>query len=158
MKKTIILAAFLISLTGFSQTNSAIAFNSPVLNDETTGTSLVDFGAKHSQSKIDLKWITASEKNISHFQLERSLDGINYSVACVVFAYGNTTENKTYSFSDKVNKVQKQVIHYRLRSIDGNGNSQLSGTIRISKENQAVSILTSTDQQSIDLKISVPAA
>nr|WP_287424193.1 hypothetical protein [Candidatus Brachybacter algidus] len=42
---------------------------------------LTAFTAILNNNKVDLKWTTASEVNVSHFVVEKSTDGINYSDA-----------------------------------------------------------------------------
>ena len=95
------------------------------------------FTAMLNNTKADLKWTTASENNLSHFILEKSTDGKDFKAACVVFAYGNTSELMNYNFSDKnINLSQAGVIYYRLRSVDNNGKTELSETkiIRVGKQ------------------------
>lgn len=122
---------------------------------------LVSFNAMLNTNKVDLKWVTASEKNVSHFSIEKSLDGKVFSEAGVVFAYGNTSETMKYSFTDNsINTSQPGVIYYRLRSIDIDGKNQVSQTraIRIGQQNdQVVKIVTYPNPVSNELRITVPA-
>ncbi len=113
-----------------------------------------------SNNNADLKWTTASEINVSHFVIERSTDGINYSDAGVVFAYGNATDNTNYSFSDNLNNIQSGIVYYRLRSIDIDGKSQYSETriIRISKQNEnSISIVAFPNPVVNEVRISIPS-
>ena len=121
---------------------------------------LIQFNAALNKSKVDLKWITASEKNVSHFEVERSTDGINYSEAALVFAYGNTTENKTYTFSNDISNVQNSIIYYRLRSVDDDGKSTLSEVriIRIGKQSEMLSMVTYPNPVSSELRLTLPAS
>ena len=121
---------------------------------------LVDFNATLNKSKVDLTWTTSGEKNVSHFELERSTDGVNYGMKALVFAYGNTSENKTYSFSDNINIVQNGMLYYRLRSVDADGKTQLSQVriIRIGKQTGILNLIIYPNPASDELRISVPAA
>ena len=67
---------------------------------------MYSFTANLNNNKVDLKWITASEINVSHFIVEKSTDGINFSDAGMVFANGNATDKTNYSLSDNVNTSQ----------------------------------------------------
>lgn len=87
---------------------------------------LIDFTATLNRNRVDLKWTTASEKNVSHFEVERSLDGVNYSQAGIVFAYGNTSEVQKYEFPNDITGVQSAAIFYRLRSVDIDGRNEYS--------------------------------
>lgn len=89
---------------------------------------LDSFTAAFTNNKADLKWATSSEINVSHFIIEKSTDGINFSDAAVMFAYGSATDKTNYSFSDKLNNVQSGVVYYRLYSVDNSGKGQYSDT------------------------------
>ena len=111
-------------------------------------------------NKADLKWITASEMSVSHFSIERSIDGNDFKEIGIVFANGNTSDQMQYNFSDNISSVQVTVIYYRLRSVDIDGKSEFSSTrmIRISKEtSNVVSILTYPNPVSNELRITIPA-
>mgnify|MGYP001591376967 CR=1 FL=1 len=95
-------------------------------------------------SKVDLKWTTASEINVSHFVVERSIDGTNYNDAGVVFAYGNATDKTNYNFSDNVSNIQSGVVYYRLRSVDLDGKGMYSETRIIKLGKQAENAITIT--------------
>lgn len=114
----------------------------------------------NNNNKVDLKWVTASEMNVSHFIVERSIDGSNYSEAGMVFAAGNTNETQYYSFADNVNNLKTDVVYYRLRSVDVDTKIQYSETriIRISKKSEAsITILTYPNPVTNELRITVPA-
>lgn len=122
--------------------------------------SLTDFSASLNNNKVDLKWTTASEVNVSHFVIEKSTDGTNYTDAGMVFSYGSAFETAKYTLSDNIANTQSKVIYYRLRSVDIDGKSQLSATrsIRIdSKEGNSIDILTYPNPVSNELRITVPA-
>lgn len=133
-----------------------INYSSPIL----LPVKLVSFSAMLNADKVDLKWTTSSEKNVSHFSIEKSNDGANFSETGVVFANGNTSETKNYSFTDgNINANQAGVIYYRLRSVDIDGKSELSQvkTIRIGKKNeQSISILTYPNPVSTELRVTIP--
>ena len=88
-----------------------------------------------NNDKVDLKWATDTEINVSHFVIEKSNDGKNFNDAGVVFAYGNTSGKTEYRFSDKVKADQPGVFYYVLRSVDNDGKSQYSAirTIKTGK-------------------------
>ena len=130
-------------------------------NNITLPVELVSFSAMLYNEKVDIKWTTASEKNVSHFSIEKSTDGKNYNEAGLVFAYGNTSETINYSFTDKnISTSKAGVIYYRLRSVDKDGKSELSQvrSIRIGKKNeQTMSIVTYPNPVSSELRITIPA-
>lgn len=114
----------------------------------------------NSGNKVDLKWTTASEKNVSHFIVEKSTDGSTFSDAGLVFASGTETTRTSYTFADNVSSYQSKVIYYRIRTIDNDSKTQLSETrlIRLgSKSENAVTIIAYPNPVSSDLRITIPA-
>lgn len=113
----------------------------------------------NKNNKVDLKWITASEMNVSHFIIEKSTDGVNYHDAAMVFAYGNTTQDMNYSYADNLGNMQDGVVYYRLRSEDVDGKTQVSETriIKLSSMSMnTVSIMTYPNPVSTELRITIP--
>jgi hypothetical protein len=110
--------------------------------------------------KVDLKWITASEINLSHFVIERSTDGRNYSDGALVFSNGSESAKTTYSYTDNLGNLNAGVFYYRIRSVDNDGKESYSEVriIRIQSEvKQSVSILAYPNPATTDLRITIPA-
>jgi hypothetical protein len=82
-------------------------------------------------NRVDLKWSTETETNLSHFIVERSLDGINFNDAALVFAYGNTTARSDYAFADNISKVKSTTVYYRVSAIGTDGKNQRSDIVII---------------------------
>lgn len=123
---------------------------------------LTTFNANLSldQSKVDLTWTTATEINASHFVVERSTDGSNFTEAGTVFAFGNSTESKNYQFPDKVNTLNATVIYYRLRQVDIDGKFDYSATriVRISKQTEnSITLVTYPNPVTNEVRITIPA-
>lgn len=75
---------------------------------------LLSFTGTHNGAKAELKWVTESEVNISHFVIERSTDGVNFTDAGIFFAYGSPSEKTNYSFSVSQASVTAPVVYYRI--------------------------------------------
>jgi hypothetical protein len=122
---------------------------------------VTSFAGKLNNNRIDLKWATASEKNVSHFVIEKSIDGKDYSEAGIVFAYGNTSETMNYPFIDKnINADQAGAIYYRLKAVANDGKIEVSqvATIRIEKRNeQTINSVNSSNQAGTDIAIHAAA-
>ncbi len=148
------------SATGAMRMNSLWFKQFSFTPNSTLPLTLIDFNAILNKSKVDLKWTTSAEKNLSHFELEKSTDGINYSEAALIFAFGNSNVDRTYTFSDNINNLQSSIIYYRLRSVDADGKSQLSQVriIRVGKQAELLNISLYPNPASNELRISVPAA
>jgi hypothetical protein len=149
--------------SGGTQRNYALyfknfAYSSPIIS---LPVKLISFTAalNQNQTKVDLKWSTASEMNVSHFVIEKSYDGKTFNDAAVMFAYGNTTEKRDYSFADNANG-NHQVIYYRLRSVDNDSKTQLSETrvVRLGKQTETLKIVTYPNPVTSELKVTLPFA
>lgn len=66
-----------------------------------------------------IRWVTASEINNSHFILQRSKNGVDYSDIAQVQGSGNSTQITEYSYID----AQKPdgLVYYRLKQVDFDG-------------------------------------
>ncbi|MBL0145657.1 MAG: fibronectin type III domain-containing protein [Chitinophagaceae bacterium] len=84
----------------------------------------VDITAKRRGSNVLVSWTTQSEQNSSTFEIERSIDGINFSKIGQVQATGNSTSQRNYQFTD-VN-VAKSMLYYRLKMINTDASFKLS--------------------------------
>jgi photosystem II stability/assembly factor-like uncharacterized protein len=60
----------------------------------------ISFTANCAENKVQLNWKTAQEINTHHFNIERSNDGILWTVIGNVPAEGNSNSEKTYFFTD----------------------------------------------------------
>ncbi len=85
------------------------------------------FNAKCDNKKVMLTWKTAQEQNSSHFDIEKSEDGIHWAVIRTLPAAGSSNSERTYSFTDD-NKVQNNF--YRIAEYDLNGRSQYTSIIQ----------------------------
>jgi hypothetical protein len=83
---------------------------------------LVFFAAECIGEGKELKWTTASEKNNSHFVIERSGDGITFTEIGSVEGTLNSTSLVNYTYSDNYNGK----AYYRLRQVDSNGSYSYS--------------------------------
>jgi hypothetical protein len=98
---------------------------------------LSDFRAQATQEGVLLQWATASERNASHFVVERSSDGRYFTKIGKVEAMGNSTGFHRYAFLDKNPTASipleggRGVIYYRLRQVDFDGKEELSKVVAI---------------------------
>jgi hypothetical protein len=90
---------------------------------------LEKFTGRMTGNSNQLDWKTAEEKNFSHFELQRSADGILFDKIAVIPALGKTT-GSTYSYTDGQPFEGKNL--YRLNMVDRDGKSSLSGIVELS--------------------------
>ena len=100
---------------------------------------LASFTAILNNNKVELKFATETETNLSHIMVEKSIDGKNFKDAALVFTYGNTTARSDYAFADNISKINSGSVYYRLRTVDTDGTTRYSETriIEISKESES---------------------
>lgn len=72
-----------------------------------------------SEKKVLLNWSPFSGA-VSHYVLERSLDGRNYQEAGVLFT-GDWEEEPEYFFTDKLRRSYAGPLYYRLRVVGLDG-------------------------------------
>lgn len=80
-------------------------------------------------SSVSVHWASNSEKSLSHYAIERSSDGIDFSSIGVVKAQQQSSEI-TYSFAD--NQPLKSNAYYRLKAVDLDGQFSYSSTFAVS--------------------------
>ncbi|MEO1450663.1 MAG: PKD domain-containing protein, partial [Bacteroidota bacterium] len=77
-----------------------------------------------------VEWVTASEQNSAHFDIERSLDGENFEAVGAVSAAGTSSSLLEYSFRDEnVGNLRQSPLYYRLRQVDLDGAFALSDRV-----------------------------
>lgn len=77
---------------------------------------LVSFEAQALEKEVVVQWKTATETNTSHFEVERSADGVVFAPFATVNASGNSNEEKAYRVVDPQPLQGK--AYYRLKMID----------------------------------------
>jgi subtilisin-like proprotein convertase family protein len=84
---------------------------------------LINFQANcKGEGKVDVTWATASEHNSASFTIEKSRDGINWTVLTSLASAGNSTQLINYSTVD--NNAAAGVNYYRLTQTDFDGASE----------------------------------
>lgn len=99
------------------------------VNGTTLPVTLVSFNAKEQSGKALLTWVTSTEINNSHFEVERSIDGVKFTKVGEVAGSGNSNTVKTYRFVDELTNAK--VTYYRLKQVDFNGAFEYSNIINL---------------------------
>ena len=82
-----------------------------------------------------LLWQTATENNNSHFDIERSNDGVKFSKLNAMKGHGTTNIVQDYTFTD--DSPLKSINYYRLRQVDFDGKETVSKTVSINFEGKS---------------------
>jgi len=127
---------YILYIDNFSQ--SGLSFNldfnsqnTSSLNCEPLPIELLNFSGYLSDSGSKLNWITGSEINTSHFNIEHSVNGVNFIKRGEVPASGFSTSPIEYTFIDKYPIIG--LNYYRLVSIDLNDEYSISNIIVLEK-------------------------
>ena len=97
--------------------------------------SLLSFKGEVLEASNFITWSTASEINNHHFELESSVDGINFSKIATIAGHGTTKTKNYYSFNDY--KYNMPATYYRLKQVDNDGKSTTTNMIVLSRRSSA---------------------
>lgn len=107
------------------------------LLDVTLPIELLQFNAYLDENQNgQLTWITASEINNSHFEVQRSIDGRHFAAIGKMEGKGTTSELHSYQFEDSNLPSTTSTVYYRLKQIDFNGQYSYSKVISLSLQNK----------------------
>jgi hypothetical protein len=99
---------------------------------------LITFTATKSGNNGNLNWITATEKNVSQFEIQRSNDLATWKAIGTQKASGNSATKKYYNYVDY--NLPKGFSYYRLVTTDFDGHTEISQTKVLENEEVAVTI------------------
>lgn len=97
---------------------------------------LLNFSGESKNNNNYLNWQTTNEKNISHFEIERSLDGVSFAkIGQIKSNNRETTAINKYVFTD-YNVEENTNFYYRLKQVGNNDKYQYSTVIALNTNNQ----------------------
>ena len=123
------------NLTTFSEFGGAGGAGQPLPVELTSFNGACDNGV------ISLAWETASENNSSHFDVEKSRDGENWTVLSTIEAAGTSNEIISYQAVD--HSATDGNNYFRLRQVDIDGTEKLYDPINVSCEPISVGYFSS---------------
>jgi hypothetical protein len=115
---------------------------------------LTSFSAQKQALVVQLKWNTASEQNNSHFDVQRSTDGITFSNMGKVMGAGNSSVSLNYFFTDK--SPASGVNYYRLSQVDFDGKTTLSNPVSVNMGfgNSTMQVYAMSNSTDVNINIS----
>lgn len=93
---------------------------------------VVSFQGNMLADRVSLKWDVATNKNAQRFEIEKSVNGIDFSVAGIVPATGREGRER-YSFDNDLNNNAQ--VMYRLKIFDNDNNAEYSRTLAFQRDN-----------------------
>ena len=89
-----------------------------------------------------INWSTSAEVNTASYVLQRSVNGINFSVVATVKAAGTTSSLSTYAFSDKAAAaLTSKIVYYRLQLNDIDGRQKFSSVVKLQSAVKGMSLV-----------------
>jgi hypothetical protein len=92
-------------------------------------TELIQIWTESLQENIRVSWLIGSEHNVSHYNLERSDNGVDFSLISVINAAGNSTSTLTYLYDD-YDVIRNQLYYYRYQVVDLDGTFEYSPIVQ----------------------------
>jgi hypothetical protein len=108
---------------------------------------LIDFNALLYQGSTHLSWTTNLERDVKHFEIERSANGIDFEKINIVAA--NNSQN-TSTYFDIDPKPLHGISYYRLRIVDFNGAYTYSNIVTINNAIASFALLGIFPNPAID--------
>jgi Secretion system C-terminal sorting domain len=114
------------------------------------------FTAVNKGSYNELKWIVDQESNLSHYEVERSIDGFNYRVIKQVMAR-NSAVQTTYVANEYIGTNPAPVYYYRIKSVDRDGSYSYTDVIAVRISTKAkFEVLGNPFNNSLTMRYTVP--
>jgi hypothetical protein len=88
---------------------------------------LLYFRSSTTSQGVQLEWASAKEWDFSHYTLERSDNGEDYTPIHVAYVHGDSYTTKEYRYTD--HQPQYGANYYRLKTIDINGSEEYKGVV-----------------------------
>jgi hypothetical protein len=126
--KAVLMLVFIVL---FSLTTTAQAFIDATEDAVSLPVSYIRFTGNEINNTVVLNWTTAREINNSHFNIQRSSNGIEFENISKVNGKGNSSAINEYTFSDAT--IQNGNLYYRLQQVDFDGKSSYSSIVVIKR-------------------------
>jgi alpha-tubulin suppressor-like RCC1 family protein len=117
------------ALIGFAINGTTASSTTNVVFANTLPLKWGDAKAFRKYKTQQLEWITEQETMVSHFEVERSINGRDWSV---ILAHKNATNGDlqhTYNHTDK--EYIPGVVYYRIKEVDKDGKSYYSAVLMV---------------------------
>lgn len=102
-----------------------------------------------------LAWATATERNNSHFEVERSADSRSWAAIGRVAGVGDSQQEQRYTFADAEPLPGRN--YYRLRQVDFDGQFDYSGIVLAERPDKGGLRASPNPAASAELRLSWPA-
>jgi uncharacterized repeat protein (TIGR01451 family) len=99
---------------------------------------LISFTGVYRKEQTFLSWSTTNEYDIDRFNVERSINAVDYKSVGEVLPYGGMNSIAKYDFTDNLSGVTGNTFFYRLKLIDNGGRINYSRVLLFKKDNKII--------------------
>jgi hypothetical protein len=92
--------------------------------------------ATQQDTRVPLTWTIITEEEVASFEVERSIDNINYTVAGVVSRAVQLNVQQLLSYTDDITALTSSVIYYRIKAIGKSGAIKYSNIVVLRNSKQ----------------------
>jgi len=138
-----------LGAAGGSNYSASTSTNEDVTISRPLPVTLTSFEAKAAGQDALLTWTTAQELNNDRFEVERSLNGVDFEKIGTVQGKGTTPVASTYRFLDAgAGRRTSKLLYYRLRQVDldGPGTYSMVRTLRFERAQGSVTLYPNPHQ------------
>lgn len=107
-----------------------VQLNAQNIKSGTLPVELIYFYAEVYEDSVLLKWGTATETSNYGYDVERSINNINFQAIGFVEGSGNSNSPKHYTYSDSLVEMSG-LVYYRLKQIDFIGTFEYTDTVMV---------------------------
>ena len=105
----------------------------------TLSSNLINFRGLFADNKTKLSWKVLSDGQVQYFEIQRSLDGINFTSVGQVDAQSSLPASAAYTYIDVPDNKGIQRIYYRIKLVNKNGST--------AKYSNIISIVFTTNEK-----------
>lgn len=87
------------------------------------------FNATKADKKVVVEWQVTNQLNISKYQVEKSINGVQFTTIATIAAVNNNSSNATYTWLDE--QPNAALVYYRLKSIDNDGTYSYGSIVKV---------------------------
>lgn len=128
-----------------------------VVNAIATPVRFVSINARKTSQGNVVSWNVSDEADVNHYEVEKSFDGINFSVIGSVKYKQATGAENHYSYTD-VAVANTEKMYYRIRQVDNNHIYTLSSIVMVKSSEVLFQVWPNPTSSQVNVNISVSSS
>jgi Secretion system C-terminal sorting domain len=82
-------------------------------------------------TQVQLSWTILAQKEVAHFEVERSLNNSEYSIIGTITNTVKINEQQSFGYTDDISNISSGIIYYRLKMTGKSGEIKYSDIIAV---------------------------